>query len=133
MDCLVKRIHSNDEGTFGVLILNDEPIALTAERPWLYNARSISCIPKGKYICKRIKSPSHGGCFEITNVPGRTHILIHGGNFPLKDSEGCILVGEQFERINGVMAVAQSKKGYGEFMDKQKGVNEFTLEIRDIF
>lgn len=70
----------------------DDPI-LTVERPWLDNAVGESCIPEGLYEC-RPRRYSKGGyeAVEICDVPGRTHILFHRGNWP-SEVRGCILVG----------------------------------------
>jgi len=65
---------------------------LTLELPDLGNQKSISCIPEGKYTVHRIYSPKFGNCFHLQDVPGRTAILIHRGNYT-KDTRGCILVG----------------------------------------
>lgn len=124
----IKRIATGSNGTFGVFIYNDIPFALTLEREWLDNQRSISCIPVGKYICKLVNSPKFGNTFEITNVPGRSAILFHKGNLD-DDSHGCILVGEQFEIVRGYPGILASTKGYGEFMQITRNVDEFELEI----
>ena len=65
---------------------------LTLELPDLGNQKNISCIPEGKYTVHRIYSPKFGNCFHVLDVPGRTEILIHRGNYN-KDTRGCILVG----------------------------------------
>lgn len=125
----LKRIAMNPDGVFGVLLHNGAPFALTCERPWMANASNVSCIPEGIYRCKRVNSPRFGDTFEVTNVPGRSNILFHKGN-TMDDSQGCILVGEQFETLHGKTAVLQSGKGYGEFMERLKGMDEFQIQIK---
>ncbi len=127
----IKRVIKNDHGVFGVMIHNYEPFALTAELPWHDGKRSISSIPAGVYICKRYKSAKYPNTFHVTNVKGRTKILLHKGNVPKKDSKGCILVGEQFEKLSGKQAVVSSKKGFSEFMQRFRGVRAFYLDIVD--
>ncbi|MEK9207778.1 MAG: DUF5675 family protein [Patescibacteria group bacterium] len=126
---IIKRVSYLPEGTFGVIIQDGIPFALTGELPWLNNLPQKSCIPIGKYICKRVNSPKFGNTFEITGVKGRTNILFHKGNVPKKDSKGCVLIGEQFEMMGLNVAVIASGKGYQEFMDRSKDVNGFELEI----
>jgi len=128
MELILKRITDNGKVTFGVLIENNIPFCVTLENPWIDNKTDVSCIPVGTYICKRVNSPKYGNTFEITNVPNRTHVLLHSGNWA-RDTKGCILLAEQFEVLNGEPAVAQSKKGYTEFMNKVKDKDEFTLKI----
>lgn len=124
----LKRIANTNDGTFGVLLDKGVPFCLTLERPWLDNRVGESCIPGGTYICKRINSPKFGITFEVTNVPGRSHILFHKGNI-MDDSHGCIIVGEQFEYINGRNGVLASGKAFNELMSRLKGYNEFELTI----
>ena len=127
----LKRIAHAAAGTFGVLIDGDIPFAVTVERPWLNNEKGKSCIPDGVYNCMRVMSPKFGDTFEITNVTGRTHILFHKGNLS-DDSHGCIIVGEQFEAVNGKPGILASAKGFGEFMERLKGMKQFVLTVRTI-
>ena len=126
------RVHSSKAGTFGVLLINGMPIGVTGEQDWEDNKKEISCIPTGQYWCKRVDTPKHGDTFEVTGVLGRSAILFHKGNLPLEHSQGCILVAEQFESLKGKQAVLASAKGYGEFMDKLKGEDNFILNIIEI-
>lgn len=123
------RIANDNHGTYGVLLDGSTPFAVTLERVWRDNAPNISCIPDGIYTCKRVNSPRFGETFEVTDVPGRSHILFHKGNTE-DDTQGCILVGEQFESLRGKTAVLQSGHGYVEFMSRLSGMDEFTLGIR---
>ncbi len=127
---LIRRVTTGDKGTKGVLIFENDPFALSLEREWLGNQSNISCIPQGKYICKRVNSPRFGNTFEVTNVPGRTHILFHKGNLD-HHSHGCILVGEEFGRLGDDTGILNSKSGYGEFMALMSDVDEFELKIID--
>ena len=71
----------------------------TLELPWLCNARNVSCIPDGEYRVIPHVSPHHGECFWLQDVPGRTEILIHKGNY-YHDIRGCILVGSGYSDID---------------------------------
>ncbi len=128
----IVRVASLDEGTFGVMLYDGKPFAVTGERPWLENRKSVSCIPTGTYMCQRYKSAKYPDTFEIIDVPSRTFVLFHKGNFPLKDSEGCILVAEKFEEVDGKVAVLESGHGFEEFIKKLKDVCTFTLQIVEI-
>lgn len=128
----IVRVSSLDEGTFGVMLFDGKPFAVTGERPWLDNKDSVSCIPAGMYLCKRYKSAKYTDTFEIMNVPERTYVLFHKGNFPLKDSEGCILVAEKFGEVNDKVAVLESGHGFKEFIEKLKGVATFVLQIVEV-
>lgn len=125
---IIRRIAENDDGTFGVIIDGDKPFALTLENKWLNNQRNISCIPEGRYICRRYSSAKYPDTFEVTNVPGRSHILFHTGNTN-EDTAGCILVAEQFGELNKAIAILASKPGFREFMERLIDVDVFELII----
>ena len=125
------RISTNDPvGTFGVLKWSDRPapFAVTCEDAWLNNQAWVSCIPEGDYICRRVDSPKFGDTFQVMDVPGRTHILFHKGNTH-HNTNGCILVGESFSHLDGLPSIAHSGQGYGEFMGRLQGIDEFELNI----
>ena len=131
---ILGRIKDTEFGTFGVLFHNGIPFALTLENTWLNNVRDVSCIPIGKYVCRRFNSTKFGNTFQILGVPKRGNgeaIIFHKGNLD-DDTRGCILIGEQFELLNGEPAILRSGKGFAEFMEKNKYVNEFNLIIRDM-
>ena len=86
------RFVSTERETIGLLEYKGASF-YTVERPNLNNAPNISCIPDGEYEMTRVNSPKFGpDMWEITNVPGRTHILIHIANYPY-NVEGCIGLG----------------------------------------
>jgi len=128
----LKRIAKLDTGVFGVLLDNEGmSFAVTAELPDKDNATSVSCIPHGVYHCTKRFSNSRGyECIAINDVQGRTYILMHRGNIPLKDSQGCILVGEKFEDVAGRDAIQESRKGFDELMNTVP--NEFMLHIHEV-
>lgn len=128
-DIVLRRVSSNTKGTFGVLMDNEAPFAVTLERPWLGNQSNVSCIPPGVYVCRRVDSPKFGDTFEVTGVPGRSHILFHKGN-RVDDSHGCILVAEEFGKLGDEIAILSSGRGYGELMSKLEGSSEFILTIQ---
>ena len=130
IDLLLSRIATNDSGTFGVLLWNNQPFALSLEDPWRNNKQNISSIPAGTYLCKRVNSPKFGDTFEITGVQNRTHILFHKGNTH-EDTEGCILIGEEFGILTGEPALLSSSKGFSEFQRLTSNIELFILGIRE--
>lgn len=130
MELKLKRVSENDDATFGVLINGNIPFAVTLEPAWEDNKKGISCIPSGPYNCKRVKSPKFGDTFEILDVVERTHILFHKGNSE-RNTQGCVLIAEEFGRLNGKAAVLASGRGFTEFMSILKEVDEFDLIIED--
>lgn len=124
----LKRVSNTDHGVFGVLMEGAIPFAVTLEPPWRDNKVNESCIPPDKYRCERVQSPRFGMTFEVVDVKGRTDILFHKGNIE-ENTLGCILVGEQFESLNGKPAILKSGKGYGEFMQRLQGEGSFAISI----
>ena len=78
--------HLNDR-VLGVVSINRIP---------LYNSlEPLNCIPAGEYEVRLTWSPRYKRWLpEVMNVPGRTGIRIHAGNYP-QDTKGCILIGER--------------------------------------
>lgn len=122
------RAPSIPDGTFGMMLDGEIPFCLTLERRWLDNKKNESCIPNGIYLCQRITSPRFGNTFQVFDVPNRSHILFHKGNI-MDDSHGCIILGEQFEPLNGKNAVLSSGKAFDEFSQRTRGTDEFILYI----
>ena len=120
-------LQSDPTGTLGELILNGKIICQTLERPWKDNTPEISCIPTGEYLCKRTNSPKFGETFEITNVPNRTHILMHSGNY-VTDSTGCVLLGMISDRSSSYK-IFKSKIARDKLMEIMKDEQSFKLTI----
>ena len=124
------RVVQNEHGIFGVLIGNDNiPLVTTAERKWENNLPNVSCIPEGHYTCKRTESSKFGTSFEVCDVLSRTHIIFHIGNFPVKNSKGCILLGTTYNS----RGIGNSRVGFTIFMESLEGIDEFELEITQCF
>jgi hypothetical protein len=126
----LRRIATTAHGVFGVLFWEGEPFAVTLEQPERENRTRESCIPRGTYLCKRVKSPRFGDTFEVLNVIGRTAILFHKGNTH-KDTQGCVLVGEAFNVVDGLPGITYSGEGFTEFMKRTAGLTSFVLEVTD--
>ena len=114
MYAILTRIKTSEDGTFGVLALPELGFSCyTAEPAWRDNQRSISCIPKGEYDVELRYSPSRGLVFHVKDVPGRSYILIHAGNFASTykrtDTEGCILIGDRLGVLAGLPVVLNSR------------------------
>lgn len=124
----ITRLEYGNNETIGVLQLVDKVLCWTLELPYRDNQKNISCIPKGKYKCIRVKSPKFGECWHVQDVPNRSEILIHTGNTH-HDIQGCILLGSGVGYLNDDRAVLGSKNAVNEFMVKTKGVNEIDLEV----
>lgn len=122
------RVGQSPRGTFGVIRHAQVPFVLTLERPWVNNEQNVSCIPAGRYRCRKIRSPKFGNTYEICDVPNRTHVLFHKGNY-LHETEGCILIGEEFNGTWDKPFISSSERGFLEFMRYLDGAPEFDLVI----
>ena len=129
-DAVLERFAYLPEATLGKLTIYDN-VFWIAERPWRGNKKEISCIPSGTYTCKRYVSKRFGETFEVTEVPNRTYILFHVGNFPEKDSHGCLLVGSSL--MANTPAVASSKNAMAKFREILKDVESFELRIQETY
>ncbi len=132
---LVRR-ETSDAGTFGVFT-GEGLDFYTAELPWRNNAVRMSCIPAGRYVCRPYSSRKFPDVYEVKDVPGRTAILIHAGNFAgdtargLKsDVQDCILIGLGRGELRGQPVVTSSRAA----LDKLRAVvgrQSFELVITD--
>lgn len=114
-------------GTFGTLLVNNIPFCLTLEDPDNHNAKNVSCIPAGEYQLTTAISKRFGGLYlYFKNVPDRSGIILgHTGN-TLLDTEGCILLGQNWGYKDGYPAVLNSghivEKFRKRYMDIRKAV-----------
>lgn len=129
------------EGTYGKLIFPNGETFYTVERPWMDNKAKESCIPDGVYRLGMRESPvvkrSSGGEFdegwEVLDVPDRTFIMIHPGNWPM-NFQGCIGVGRnmaimQDKRGVLVNSVTGSRDAFRRIMELMEEHYEWVLEI----
>lgn len=137
------RRENRDDGVFGELLDQSQNfLMVTLEHSYKDN---LPKIPDGQYECKRgmhaLKSffdaegkqikPSFE-TFEIENVPNRTNILFHVGNYE-EDSEGCVLLGSAIgwkSEKKGKMIMA-SGVAFKKFMQLLDGLDTFTLIVKD--
>ena len=96
------------------------------------NASGISNINAQQYICKKIISPKFGETFEITNVQGRTEVVIHPGNFD-DNTEACVLLAQHFGKLGYRRAILNSGATFRKFMELMKYEDEFMLTIIECY
>lgn len=135
------RDDSTDHGTRGVLVAGDLTLAIM-EPPARGNRPNRSCIPLGSYRVVPHRSPRFGDTLLVTDVPDRSHILIHAGNVG-GDVElgfhthtlGCLLPGLRRGRlkVRGRVqrAVLGSRTALRQLMD-WAGDRPFCLEISHV-
>jgi len=125
MDVLLERFLYHPKGTLGSLTVEGERF-YSVERPWQNNAPNVSCIPEGDYLVVWRTSPKFGLTWHITDVPERTHILIHVANFP-EDVQGCIGLGTDL--MGDKVAVSSSRVAVERFEELTKGEEEWQIKI----
>lgn len=85
------RVVRNKDG-FGTMYYRGVYLCDTLENPEFI-------IADGLYPIKWTYSPKFNAFrFEIGDVPGRSRLLIHEGNY-IKDSKGCLLVGVRADKV----------------------------------
>ncbi|MEX0598487.1 MAG: DUF5675 family protein [Candidatus Paceibacterota bacterium] len=111
------------------------------ELPWRDNKQRISRIPTGTYPAVKHVSPNFGKSIWIQDVPDRSEILIHVGNFignpnpktGKSDSVGCPLVGEELKDNmgTGIPNLTSSRVTINKLYDLVP--DSFTVDIKDNF
>lgn len=137
MRILLERTHYDDKQTLGRLHLLDYNNHIiktwdSLELPWKNNERKVSCIPEGIYKAIKHNSPKFKDCFWIQDVPNRSEVLIHKGNYH-SDILGCILIGLDLADMNkdGYLDVTSSGKAIEQLMGLI-AVDEIEIEITHI-
>lgn len=101
---IITRENYTSNQTTGILkVVNENNVCvmscMTLELPWKDNWTAVSSIPKGTYEVVEFQSKKFGVCYEVLNVPKRSAILIHFGNY-YTDTRGCILVGSALTKLD---------------------------------
>ena len=125
----LNRLQHFNSCTRGVIVIGDD-VFYTLELPDRDNASNISRIPEGDYTCVIRKSRKYGTTYHVTNVIGRSYILVHSGNIA-RHTKGCILIGSRFGSLYGHRAVLSSKPALRKFntiLDNKP----FLLKVRSI-
>ena len=128
------RLRRSDQGTLGIL-LYEEFKCYSLELPWRENQRNISCIPPGEYITEIRLSPRFGKVYWLKEVPNRSWILTHSGNWAGDVNKGykthvngCILLGQKRGLLEGQLAVLNSRIMVNRFMDRMN-YQPFSLRV----
>jgi len=124
------RLEETDHGTFGVLKVDKVVCCFTLEPSDKLNAQNISSIPAQQYTCRLHQSQHHGLTYLVESVPGRSGIMFHPGNW-VKDTEGCILLGDKVGKLKGDRAVLNSGHTFGQFMELMDGDEKIHLTITE--
>ena len=123
------RYERKNTHNLGVLVY-DQDVFYTIERPWKRNQRNVSCIPTGKYLVNYLPRSSSGKyrkCYHLSQVPQRSGVLIHQGNL-VSHSRGCIIIGSRSGVLGGLPAVLASKPALRK-LNAATGTNPYILEI----
>ena len=124
-----KSLETCTVGTLHIQTTNLVWRCKTLELPWLDNKTGVSCIPAGKYVCRRVKSSKFGETFQICDVPGRVGILFHTGNSAPKDTRGCVLLGVGCEISGNNAYLLASRAAMKTFREMLKDIDSFELVI----
>lgn len=114
----IKRAFQTHDVTMGMLQIegiNHKPI-FTLENPWMDNKKYVSCIPTGNYACVPFSGKKYKDVYEVLNVPNRSAILFHHGNWEI-NTMGCILLGMSGGVLKDKPAVLNSKNAISYFKE----------------
>lgn len=136
---ILQRDDSTDQGTPGALLADDGSlICYTLELPWRGNEQGLSCIPVGQYMASYLERSWSGrfrDIYLLHDVPGRSAILIHAGNYA-GDSQlglrthtwGCILPCSKHGVLAGQFAGLASRRAKNQLM-AYTGRQEITITV----
>lgn len=142
---ILRRKIIGDTGTFGELVIDDQKFT-SGELPPRGNAKDLSSIPAGEYLCKWQWSPKwKRDVYHLQDVPGRTVIEIHPANHfgdtalgLHAEVDGCIALGTGQADVcvvkdgkqilqHGIVGSRMAVQKFETLMDKQ----DFLLKIVD--
>ncbi len=128
---LIKRAYSTDKVTLGMVDIEgiDHRPIFTLENPWRGNKPFVSRIPVNKYLCRPFSGRKYKNVYQVTDVPGRSYILFHAGNFE-SNTNGCILLGLSCGLLLGEAAVLSSRRAM-KYFNSLIGNEDFYLTIKD--
>ena len=111
----IQRMY-RDDCTLGVLSFGKFQ-CFTLELPDEGNEPNISCIPEGTYNARVNISPTNGRVISIQDVPNRSYIQIHKGNYT-RQIKGCILPGDSIKFLDedSIPDVTNSRKTLGQLL-----------------
>ena len=144
MEFILQRQSTDDQGTFGILTLSPAVQFFTGELPMRNDEPNLSCIPTGSYSCLWTCSDHFpDGTYQVLDVPGRSGIRIHYGNFCgdvtkgwQSDVLGCILIGmkhgTEVNEFGNVQKVVLSSRIAFKSMTNLFNKMPFKLTIKDI-
>ena len=129
VELLVNRNKQDKVQTLGLLSVGGFECH-TLELPWRRNRVNVSRIPEGEYIAVPHVSPKFGNSIWLPEVPDRTEILVHWGNF-FRNTLGCILVGRTLFDIDGDghVDVTHSKSTMEQLYDIIRIEEQFKFKI----
>lgn len=125
------RLEESEEGTLGVLKINKQYFCSTLEPSDKENKKNVSSIPAQQYMCEFYSSPKYEKTYQVMNVPDRDYILFHAGN-TIKDTKGCILLGQYPDKLRGDRAVLNSGETFKKFLYKI-AQSRFHLTIKECY
>lgn len=88
----VQRQIATTNCIMGYLLVQGKTTCYTLELPYRDNKSDVSAIPAGRYRGIVRTDGIRGWRIELKNVPQRTNVQIHVGNYT-RDTTGCTLVG----------------------------------------
>jgi Family of unknown function (DUF5675) len=112
---IMKRAWEDGRATIGMLTVvgvKHDPI-FTLENPKRPTTKD-DRTPAGFYKCEPYSSKKHPDVYILKDVPGRTYILFHVGNYE-RDTLGCILLGSSAGMAKGEPAVLNSVDAFKRF------------------
>jgi len=117
MKLQVNRETFTPNSCIGSLFIDGVQFCNTLERPLQeYGGQAPFAIPPGTYPILMQESAHFNTITpHLQDVPGRTFIEIHWGNYP-KDTEGCLLVGEYDSNVSDF--VGHSRDEFQQFMSR---------------
>jgi hypothetical protein len=140
MDSRIARLEQTIQGALGVFLFDGIIFCFTLHPDItdLHFQIPANTPDHPIYICTRYKSPTHGDTFIISRpetpglVDGHDYIEFHAGNTE-DDTKACTVLGETTGKLKGNRAVLNSGATFKRWLDYTKGVDEFPLEIIDLY